>query len=86
MDDKTEATLAGAEAGKLRSLWLVYRRRIRALHRARVQLDEEIERVLAWGEGDITQSDLARVMGATRQDIQESVRRQARRRERGEIP
>jgi hypothetical protein len=86
MDDKVKATFAGAEAGKLRSLWLVYRRRIRALDRARVALDDEIARVLTWGEGDITQSDLARVLGATRQDIQESVRRQARRRERGEIP
>jgi hypothetical protein len=69
----------------LRDLWHVYRRRTRSLERARVQLDELIEEVLMWGEGEITQADIARAIGASRQDVQESLRRQSRRRQRGEI-
>jgi hypothetical protein len=84
MDDKEVPLQARIKASHLRDLWLVYRRRTRSLERARVQLDEELERVLT--EGYVTQADIARLLGTTRQDVQESRRRQQRRRERGEIP
>jgi len=67
----------------LRSLWRHYRRRSRDLDRARVELDDEIERVLA--QGKLRQADIARLLGCSRQDIAESIRRQKRRREREEI-
>jgi hypothetical protein len=66
----------------LRDLWLTYRRRTRALERARVQLDEGIELALSLG---VKQADIARLLGTTRQDVQESRRRQARRKG-SEIP
>jgi predicted XRE-type DNA-binding protein len=71
------------DAATLRLLWSRYERLLKQLDQARWELDQAIEDTLAAGE--LRQADIARVLGCTRQDVNESLRRQARRRERGEI-
>ena len=66
----------------LRLLWSRYSRRVAELEQARRELDQAIEDALGTG---LRQSNLAHLLGADRRDIHEALRRQARRRERGEI-
>jgi uncharacterized protein YjiS (DUF1127 family) len=74
MNDTTAPTLLRA--------WRRYRRTFAELDLIRAELDDLIEQSL--GPQGLRQADVARLLGATRQDIQESVRRQ-KRRKRGKV-
>ena len=76
MSDKTET--AYNLLPRMKATWQTYRRRLAELERTRAELDTLIESVLA--DTALRQTDIADFLGVSRQDIQESLRRQKRRR------
>lgn len=70
-----------ADVARLRRAWQLYRERKLDLDLAREQLDAMAGAALA---GGLKQAELARVLGCSRQEVQEIMRRNERRRERAE--